>query len=255
MRKKMVAGNWKMHMEWNESMTFLAELIEEERGSDWSEVEVLIAPPFPYLRSFFEFKANAKSAIGLGAQNCAFEAVGAFTGEVSASMIKNVGAEAVILGHSERRAIFGETPETIGKKVVLALSQGLKPIFCCGEQLEDRENGKTEEVLAAQLEGSIFQLSREDAAKLVIAYEPVWAIGTGRTASPDQAQETHAFIRKTLANHFDQELADSLEILYGGSVKPGNAGELFQQPDIDGGLIGGASLKVQDFSEIIKAAL
>ncbi|MBN1985572.1 MAG: triose-phosphate isomerase, partial [Prolixibacteraceae bacterium] len=189
--------------------------------------------------------------IGVSAQNCAAEAKGAFTGEVSAEMVKSTGAEYVILGHSERREYYGETSEILNKKLALALENELTPIYCCGEPLEIREAGTQNSFVKQQLEETIFNLSPEDFKKLVIAYEPIWAIGTGKTATSDQAQEIHAFIRSTIAEKFGQEIAEGVSILYGGSCKPSNAKELFANKDVDGGLIGGASLKAEDFLGII----
>ncbi len=190
--------------------------------------------------------------IGVGAENCADKASGAYTGEVSAEMVASTGAKYVILGHSERRAYYGETVAILEEKVKLALANGLTPIFCIGEVLEEREANKQNEVVAAQME-SVFSLSAEDFSKIVLAYEPVWAIGTGKTASPEQAQEIHAFIRSIVADKYGKEIADNTSILYGGSCKPSNAKELFSNPDVDGGLIGGAALKVSDFKGIIDA--
>ena len=191
--------------------------------------------------------------IGVSAQNCAAEAKGAFTGEVSAEMVKSTGAEYVILGHSERREYYGETSEILNKKLALALANGLTPIYCCGEPLEVREAGKQNEFVKNQLEETIFQLPESEFKKLVIAYEPIWAIGTGKTATSAQAQEIHAFIRSAIAEKFGSETAESISILYGGSAKPDNAPELFANKDVDGGLIGGASLKAEDFLGIINA--
>ena len=191
--------------------------------------------------------------IGLGAENCADKASGAYTGEVSAEMVKSTGAEYVILGHSERREYYNETPEILREKVQLALANGLKVIFCIGESLAQREAGEQNAVVKAELEGSVFNLSAEDFAKIVIAYEPIWAIGTGKTATSDQAEEIHAYIRSVVADRYGKEVADNTSILYGGSCKASNAPELFAKPDIDGGLIGGASLKVADFKGIIDA--
>ena len=191
--------------------------------------------------------------IGVGAENCADKASGAYTGEVSAEMVASTGAKYVILGHSERRAYYGETVAILEEKVKLALANGLTPIFCIGEVLEEREAGKHFEVVDAQIKESLFDLSAEDFGKIVLAYEPVWAIGTGKTASPEQAQEIHAFIRSIVANKYGKEIADNTSILYGGSCKPSNAKELFSNPDVDGGLIGGAALKVSDFKGIIDA--
>jgi triosephosphate isomerase len=193
------------------------------------------------------------TVIGLGAENCADKVKGAYTGEVSAEMVKSTGAQYVILGHSERRAYYGETAEILKEKVNLALENGLKVIFCIGEVLAEREANKQNEVVKAQLEGSLFDLTAEQFSNIILAYEPVWAIGTGKTATSDQAEEMHAFIRQTIAEKFGAAAAENVSILYGGSCKPSNAKEIFAKPDVDGGLIGGAALKVADFKGIIDA--
>ena len=211
----------------------------------------MIATPFTHLVPVVE--AVDATRIGVGAENCADKAEGAFTGEVSAAMVASTGAKYVIMGHSERRAYYHETAEILKEKVVLALANGLTPIFCVGEVLAEREADKHFEVVAAQVKDSLFDLTAEDFAKLVIAYEPVWAIGTGKTATAEQAQEIHAFIRQTIAEKYGAEIADNTSILYGGSCKPSNAGELFAKPDVDGGLIGGAALKADSFMGIITA--
>lgn len=213
--------------------------------------EVIIGTPFIHLASVVSAVDTAK--IHVAAQNCSDKESGAYTGEVSASMVKSTGAEYVILGHSERRAYYGETYEILKEKVLLALKNGLKPIFCIGELKEEREANKQNEVVKAQLEGSVFNLSAEDFSKVVLAYEPVWAIGTGLTATPAQAQEIHAYIRSLIAEKYGKQVAENTTILYGGSCKPSNAKELFENPDVDGGLIGGASLKAEDFKAIIDA--
>ncbi|MBR1732274.1 MAG: triose-phosphate isomerase, partial [Alloprevotella sp.] len=212
---------------------------------------VVICTPFVHLASVSPL-LDAE-VIGLGAENCADKASGAYTGEVSAEMVKSTGAQYVILGHSERRAYYGETPEILKEKVNLALENGLKVIFCIGEVLEEREAGKQNEVVGAQLEGSLYGLTPEQFRNVILAYEPVWAIGTGKTATAEQAEEMHAFIRKTIAAQFGAAVAEDTTILYGGSCKPSNAKELFSKPDVDGGLIGGASLKAADFKGIIDA--
>ncbi len=217
---------------------------------DVTNVEIVVCPPFISLHAVKEMLAGSR--IGLGAQNVYWEKSGAFTGEVSAPMLKSVGCTYVIIGHSERRTYFGETDETVNKRIFAALSEGLKPIVCIGETLEEREAGKTFEVIKRQVEGGLANLSVEQMATVVIAYEPVWAIGTGKTATPAQAQEVHAFIRKLLNDIFGQTTAEATRIQYGGSVKPDNAAELMAQPDIDGALVGGASLKVDSFEKIIK---
>ena len=217
---------------------------------DVTNVEIVVCPPFISLHAVKEMLAGSR--IGLGAQNVYWEKSGAFTGEVSAPMLKSVGCTYVIIGHSERRTYFGETDETVNKRIFAALSEGLKPIVCIGETLEEREAGKTFEVIKRQVEGGLANLSVEQMATVVIAYEPVWAIGTGKTATPAQAQEVHAFIRKLLNDIFGQTTAEATRIQYGGSVKPDNAAELMAQPDIDGALVGGASLKADSFEKIIK---
>lgn len=249
MRKKIVAGNWKMNKTLQEGIA-LAKEVNEVLANDKPNCDVIICTPFIHLASVVPVVDAAK--IGVGAENCADKESGAYTGEVSASMIASTGAKYVILGHSERRAYYGETVETLKPKVKLALANGLTPIFCVGEVLEEREANKQEEVVAAQLE-SVFELSAADFSKVIIAYEPVWAIGTGKTATTDQAEEIHKFIRSAIAKKYDNAVAENTSILYGGSCKPSNAKELFAQPDVDGGLIGGAALKAADFKGIIDA--
>ncbi len=250
MRKKIVAGNWKMNKTLKEGIS-LAQEIKELLDNKNVNCEVVIGTPFIHLSDVV--KTFEGSKVNVAAQNCANKESGAYTGEVSASMVASTGANHVILGHSERRAYYNETPELLKEKVELALSNNLTPIFCVGEVLEERESEKHFEVVTMQLKDSLFELSKEDFAKIVVAYEPVWAIGTGKTASADQAQEMHAFIRKTLADKFGKEAADNTSILYGGSCNAGNAKELFLNPDVDGGLIGGASLEADKFLPIIEA--
>ncbi len=250
MRKNIVAGNWKMNKTLQEGLTLATELNEALKGASLN-CDVVIGTPYIHLASAAAVVDAAK--IGVAAQNCADKESGAYTGEISASMVKSTGANYVILGHSERRAYYGETAAILKTKVELALKNELTPIFCIGEVLEEREAEKHFEVVKQQIEESLFDLSAEDFGKLVLAYEPVWAIGTGKTASAAQAQEIHAFIRQTLAAKYGQEVADNTSILYGGSCNAGNAKELFSNPDVDGGLIGGASLKVADFKAIIDA--
>jgi triosephosphate isomerase len=250
MRKNIVAGNWKMNKTLQEGLTLATELNEALKGASLN-CDVVIGTPYIHLASVAAVVDGAK--IGVAAQNCADKDSGAYTGEISASMVKSTGANYVILGHSERRAYYGETAAILKSKVELALKNELTPIFCIGEVLEEREAEKHFEVVKQQIEESLFDLSAEDFGKLVLAYEPVWAIGTGKTASAAQAQEIHAFIRQTLAAKYGQEVADNTSILYGGSCNAGNAKELFSNPDVDGGLIGGASLKVADFKAIIDA--
>jgi len=248
MRKKIVAGNWKMNTLLKEGME-LAKAVEKLEKEKTSDAIVIIAPPYTHLSRVKDLIQDVK----LSAQNCASEEDGAYTGEVSPDMLKSVGVEYVIIGHSERRAYYGEGNELLNKKTKLALSKGLKPIFCCGEVLEEREGGKLYDVIREQISVGLKDLSREEMAELVIAYEPVWAIGTGVVASPEQAQEMHKFIRDLLVEMFDDQVADNMTILYGGSCKPSNASELFANPDVDGGLIGGASLKAEDFLGIVNA--
>ncbi len=250
MRKKIVAGNWKMNLNLQEGVA-LAKELNEKLTAEKPNCDVVICTPFIHLASVST--AIDHSVVGLGAENCADKESGAYTGEVSAAMVKSTGAEYVILGHSERRGYYGETPEILKEKVLLALKNGLKVIFCIGESLEEREANKQNEVVKAELEGSVFNLSAEEFANIVIAYEPIWAIGTGKTATSDQAEEIHAYIRSIIANKYGDAVADSTSILYGGSCKASNAPELFAKPDIDGGLIGGASLKAADFIGIIDA--
>lgn len=250
MRKKIVAGNWKMNMNLQDGIA-LAKELNETLKADKPNCGVVICTPFIHLASIAQFLDQ--DIIGLGAENCADKEKGAFTGEVSAEMVKSTGAQYVILGHSERREYYKETPEILKEKVLLAQKNGLKVIFCIGESLEEREAGKQNEVVKAELEGSVFNLPEEDFRKIVIAYEPIWAIGTGKTATAEQAEEIHAYIRSTIAEKYGQAVADDTTILYGGSCKASNAPELFAKPDIDGGLIGGASLKAADFKGIIDA--
>ena len=250
MRKKIVAGNWKMNMNLQDGIA-LAKELNETLKADKPNCGVVICTPFIHLASIAQFLDQ--DIIGLGAENCADKEKGAFTGEVSAEMVKSTGAQYVILGHSERREYYKETPEILKEKVLLAQKNDLKVIFCIGESLAEREAGKQNEVVKAELEGSVFNLSEEDFRKIVIAYEPIWAIGTGKTATAEQAEEIHAYIRSIIAEKYGQAVADDTTILYGGSCKASNAPELFAKPDIDGGLIGGASLKCADFKGIIDA--
>ena len=250
MRKKIVAGNWKMNMNLQDGIA-LAKELNEALKADKPNCGVVICTPFIHLASIAEFLDQ--DIIGLGAENCADKEQGAYTGEVSAEMVKSTGAQYVILGHSERREYYKETPEILKEKVLLAQKNDLKVIFCIGESLEEREAGKQNEVVKAELEGSVFNLAEEDFRKIVIAYEPIWAIGTGKTATAEQAEEIHAYIRSIIAEKYGQAVADDTTILYGGSCKASNAPELFAKPNIDGGLIGGASLKVADFKGIIDA--
>lgn len=250
MRKKIVAGNWKMNLNLQEGVA-LAKELNEALTAEKPNCDVVICTPFIHLASVA--KELEGSVIGLGAENCADKEKGAYTGEVSAEMVKSTGAQYVILGHSERREYYKETPEVLKEKVLLALKNGLKVIFCIGETLAEREADKQNEVVKAELEGSVFNLSEADFRQIIIAYEPIWAIGTGKTATAEQAEEIHAYIRSIVAEKYGQAVADDTSILYGGSCKASNAPELFAKPDIDGGLIGGASLKCADFKGIIDA--
>lgn len=250
MRKKIVAGNWKMNKNLQEGVA-LAKELNEVLTADKPNCGVIICTPFIHLASVANIIDS--NIIGLGAENCADKVSGAYTGEVSAEMVKSTGANYVILGHSERRAYYHETPEILKEKVKLALANNLDVIFCIGEVLEDREANKQNEVVKAQLEGSLFDLTAEEFSHIILAYEPVWAIGTGKTATADQAEEMHAFIRQTIADKFGAEAAENVSILYGGSCKPSNAKEIFSKVNVDGGLIGGAALKAADFKGIIDA--
>ena len=248
MRKKIVAGNWKMNTLLKEGME-LAKAVEKLEHEKTSDALLIIAPPYTHLSKVKEMIVNVR----LSAQNCASESAGAYTGEVSPAMLASLGVEYVILGHSERRLYYNEDNALLNKKVKLALAEGLKPIYCCGEVLGERESGKHFDVVKEQIEAGLQGLSSADMGKIVIAYEPVWAIGTGVVASPDQAQEMHHEIRKFLAEMFDMQVAENMSILYGGSCKPSNAAEIFANPDVDGGLIGGAALKAEDFLAIANA--
>mgnify|MGYP002738706133 FL=1 len=250
MRKNIVAGNWKMNKTLQEGLKFSNDLKEALKGKTVN-CEVVVGTPFIHLS---EVAKNFEgTVVHVAAQNIANKEKGAYTGEVSAAMVASTGANHVILGHSERRAYYHETAELLTEKVELALANDLTPIFCVGEVLEEREAGKHFDVVAAQIKDALFELSKEDFSKLIVAYEPVWAIGTGKTATADQAQEIHAFIRKTIADKYGEEVADNTSILYGGSCNAGNAKELFSNPDVDGGLIGGASLEADSFLPIIEA--
>jgi triosephosphate isomerase len=250
MRKKIVAGNWKMNMDYAEGISLFSEIVNMVRDEQKGDQLAIICAPYIHLNSLAKLGGTT---VRIGAQNCHQNESGAYTGEISAKMIKSVGCEYVIIGHSERRQYFAESDQLLATKTVVALSHGLTPIFCIGETLDERNNGNYFEILKSQITEGTFGLTAEDFSKLVIAYEPVWAIGTGLTASSDQAQEVHAFIRKEIAAKYGQDVADQTTILYGGSCNPKNAAELFAQADIDGGLIGGASLKSRDFVDIVKA--
>lgn len=249
MRKKIVAGNWKMNKNLQEGLALAKELDQALKGKEIN-CDIVIGTPYIHLASVVE---AVDADMGVAAQNCADKVSGAYTGEISAEMVASTGAKYVILGHSERRAYYHETSEILKEKVQLALANDLTPIFCIGEVLEEREADKHFDVVKSQIEEALFDLSAEDFSKIVLAYEPVWAIGTGKTATAAQAQEIHAFIRKTLVEKYGAEIADNTSILYGGSCNASNAKELFSNPDVDGGLIGGASLSVENFLPIIEA--
>lgn len=251
MRKNIVAGNWKMNLGYEEGLSLFSEIVNMVKDEVIGNQEVVVCSPFIHLSSIAKLGASV-SNVHIGAQNIHQAESGAYTGEISAGHVKSVGAAYVILGHSERRAYFGETDALLAEKVNVALKHSLKPIFCIGETKEERESGRFFDVIKTQLEAGVFHLSPEEFANIVLAYEPVWAIGTGLTASPEQAQEVHAFIRETIAQQYGSTIADNTTILYGGSANPSNAATLFAQKDIDGGLIGGASLKSRDFLEIVK---
>ncbi|MBA6153807.1 triose-phosphate isomerase [Gelidibacter maritimus] len=248
MRKNIVAGNWKMNNDLSETETLIREIKQQNKIAD---VEVMIAPSFTNL--WQAFNSLKDSSVEVIAQNMHFAESGAYTGEVSAAMIKSLGVKTVILGHSERRAYFNETDEVLAKKVDAAIKNEMRIIFCFGEELNDRKSGNHEQVVENQIKNALFHLEASRFENIVLAYEPVWAIGTGETASPEQAQDMHAFIRKTLADKYNQDLADSVSILYGGSCKPSNAKEIFSKPDVDGGLIGGAALNADDFFAIVNS--
>ncbi len=248
MRSKIVAGNWKMNKNLTDTETLLAELSAKLPDTN---AEVMVSPTYVNLAG--ATRALENSTIEVIAQNMHFAESGAYTGEISADMLLSIGVNTAIIGHSERRAYFGETDAILAKKVAAALAKNIRIVFCFGEELEDRKSGNHFKVVESQLKNALFSLDSNAWGKIVLAYEPVWAIGTGETASPEQAQEMHAFIRKTITEGYNAEVADEVSILYGGSVKPGNATEIFSKPDVDGGLIGGASLVADDFVAIIKA--
>jgi triosephosphate isomerase len=250
MRKKIIAANWKMNMTCGEASTFI-EILLRELGTAAEKVEVVIIPPFTAIPKVSELLSNAQT-VKVGAQNMYFEKSGAYTGEISAAMLRELFVRYVVLGHSERRTIFGETDEVVNRKTRAAHEALLKPIVCIGETLAERDGGKVEEVLDRQIRGSLAGLSVKELTETVLAYEPVWAIGTGRTATPQQAQDAHAFIRQTLAKVWDAPTADKVRIQYGGSVKPENAASLMGLEDIDGALVGGASLDPRAFAQIVK---
>ena len=251
MRKRIVAGNWKMNKTLKEGIELAKEIEQQADKLEDKSIGIIIGPPFIHLS---EVSKNMNhNLISIAAQNCSSEPNGAYTGEVSAEMIKSTGAEYVIIGHSERRSCFNEDNKTLNKKVKLALENNLNPIFCVGELVDERKQNKQFDVVNKQLNEGLFDLAEKDFSKIILAYEPVWAIGTGETATPQQAQEMHEYIRKLVFDNYNAEIADNTTILYGGSCKPSNAQELFANPDVDGGLIGGASLKAGDFFEIINS--
>ena len=252
MRKKIVAGNWKMNMELSEGIALADSINKLLINQPHNEATVILCPPFIHLASINEVLKNGN--ISVGAQNCASEVSGAYTGEVSAAMIKSTGAEYVMIGHSERRIYYNEDDNILNRKAVLALNAGLKVIFCCGEILQEREENRLFEVVKRQLEKGLLNIGTEQMSNVIIGYEPVWAIGTGLTATPEQAQEMHAFIRGQIIEKYDFAVGNDISILYGGSCKPSNASEIFSKPDVDGGLIGGAALKAEDFIAVINAA-
>ena len=252
MRKKIIAGNWKMNIDLEKGIQLFNEIQQLLKEEVKADQEVIICPPYTHLSSLSQI-VDPNTNLSIGAQNCHQADSGAFTGEVSASIIASAGASYVIIGHSERRLYFAESNSLLAQKLDVVLKNGLSPIFCIGETLEQRNSETYFEVIKEQITEASFHLQGADYRKMVLAYEPVWAIGTGLTASPEQAQEIHSFIRNLLADKYDQDLANNMTILYGGSCNPKNAAELFAKADIDGGVIGGASLKAQDFVDIIKA--
>jgi len=252
MRKKIVAGNWKMNMTFEEGQTLTSEILNMFKDENITNAIAILNPPFPHIYPVKKMIADTKG-VYLGSQNCSDKESGAFTGEVSAKILASFGVQYVIIGHSERREYFGESNELLGVKVKEALANGLKPIFCCGESLDIRTAGTHEPNVKFQLTESLFDLSPEEFSQVVIAYEPIWAIGTGKTATAEQAQEMHAALRRHIASKYGKDIANETSILYGGSCNPKNAQELFSKADVDGGLIGGASLKSRDFIDIIKS--
>jgi triosephosphate isomerase len=249
MSRKVVAGNWKMNLSWEEAQLLLQDVAQKLTQAP-TNCRVIVAPPSCYLSGLAALNVEG---VSISAQNCHQEEKGAFTGEISASMLSSMKIEYCLVGHSERRQYFAENNELLSKKVDALLEEGLNPIYCCGEVLDERKSGEHFEVIGSQIAEGLFHLSAEQIANVIVAYEPVWAIGTGETASSDQAQEMHAFIRKTLADKYGTEIAEATSILYGGSCNPKNAQELFSRTDVDGGLIGGASLKSVDFTQIIRS--
>lgn len=252
MRRKIIAGNWKMNLTFEEGQKLTSEIVNMYKDENVKDVIAVLNPPFPHIFPVKKLIGDTPG-IAIGAQNCSDKESGAFTGEVSAKILASFGVDYVIIGHSERREYFKESNEVLGKKVVAALANGLTPIFCCGESLDIRNAGTHEANVKYQLTESLFSLSADDIEKVVIAYEPIWAIGTGKTATSDQAQEMHQTLRRHIASKYGKELAGNVSILYGGSMNAANAADLLSKPDVDGGLIGGASLKSRDFLDIIKS--
>jgi triosephosphate isomerase len=252
MRKPFVAGNWKMNTDSHTSISLAESIVSGSLETAGQGVSVAVCPPFVYLQAVA--KALSASSVAVGAQDIYYEQKGAFTGEISASMLKDIGCSYALCGHSERRHVIGETDELINKKVAAAIGGGLLPILCVGELLAEREASQTSEVISRQIKSDLAGLSAEKVSAATMAYEPVWAIGTGLTATPQQAQEVHAFVRGLLAEMYGAQLAEEIRILYGGSAKPGNAGDLMREQDVDGLLVGGASLNADDFIAIIQAA-
>jgi triosephosphate isomerase len=252
MRKKIIAGNWKMNKNLEEGMALASEVVNMVKDEYQGSAEVVLIPPFTHISAVSKIISDASNVFS-GAQNCSNHASGAYTGEISTEMLKSAGATYVIIGHSERRQYFGEHNDWLAKKVDAVLGSGLNPIYCCGETLEERESNVHFGVLETQIKEGLFHLNESQIAQVVIAYEPVWAIGTGKTASTAQAQEVHAFIRNLISNQFGSNIANNITIQYGGSVKADNAKELFSAPDIDGALVGGAALQSRSFVDIIKA--
>ena len=250
MRKKIVAGNWKMNLDKSNSENLVKEILESTQEK--KDIQIVLSPPFVYLEQIVK-DCVSRTDVLIAAQNCSAYDNGAFTGEVSTNMLKSIGVDYVIVGHSERRQFFSESNDVLMNKISLSLSNNLKVIFCCGEDINQREKDLHFEIIENQLKSTVFKLSVNDFSKIVIAYEPIWAIGTGKTATSDQAQEIHGFIRSLITNNYNKDISDNTTILYGGSCKPSNAKAIFSEDDIDGGLIGGASLKSADFTSIISS--
>ncbi len=250
MRKKIVAGNWKMNLDKSSSENLVKEILESTQEK--KDIQIVLSPPFVYLEQIVK-DCVSRTDVLIAAQNCSAYDNGAFTGEVSTNMLKSIGVDYVIIGHSERRQFFSESNDVLMNKISLSLSNNLKVIFCCGEDINQREKDLHFEIIEDQLKSTVFKLSANDFSKIVIAYEPIWAIGTGKTATSDQAQEMHGFIRSLITNNYNKDISDNTTILYGGSCKPSNAKVIFSENDIDGGLIGGASLKSADFTSIISS--